>query len=105
MAKDRLCTDCIYNNNGWCKARKTNKGLRDLLECEFKKSDRIDPVKEESLKKLMIMLSEKEDKFWDNFYDDESMANDLLDDAMKIMNLQKVVITNLMTKVKILESK
>lgn len=30
MAKRRLCTDCIHNNNGWCEARKTNQGLRDL---------------------------------------------------------------------------
>lgn len=90
MAKDRICNDCKYNNNGWCKARKTNKGLRDLLECDFKK--------------LMEHTKKEEDKFWEKYYDDESMANDLLDDTMKIMNLQKGIIQNLLAKVKILSS-
>ena len=39
MAKDRICTGCTYNNNGWCKERKTNKGLKDLTECNYKKQD------------------------------------------------------------------
>lgn len=51
MAKDRIYNDCRYNNNGWCKARKTNKGLRDLLECNLKKSNKFDEAKEEGLKK------------------------------------------------------
>ena len=41
MAKERLCTKCIYNNNGWCKARKTNKGLKDLVDCEYRKTDNL----------------------------------------------------------------
>lgn len=36
MAKERICNDCIHNNNGWCKARKTNKGLKDLIQCGFR---------------------------------------------------------------------
>lgn len=36
MAKKRLCTTCIYYNNGWCNKRRTNKGLKDLLECSYK---------------------------------------------------------------------
>ena len=39
MGKDRICNGCANNNNGWCKARKTNKGLRDLTSCEFRKDD------------------------------------------------------------------
>lgn len=39
MAKDRICNGCTYNNNGWCKARKTNQGLKNLIECEFRKTD------------------------------------------------------------------
>lgn len=38
MAKERLCTNCTYNNNGWCNKRKTNKGLKDLTDCEFRKT-------------------------------------------------------------------
>lgn len=41
MAKDRICNGCVNNNNGWCKARKTNKGLKDLTTCEFKKDDNL----------------------------------------------------------------
>ena len=32
MSKERLCTNCTYNNNGWCNKRKTNKGLRHLTD-------------------------------------------------------------------------
>lgn len=39
MAKERLCTNCTYNNNGWCNKRKTNKGLRDLTDCEYRKTE------------------------------------------------------------------
>lgn len=46
----------------------------------------------------------KEDKFWGKYYDDEIMANDLLDDTMRIMNLQKGIIQNLLAKIKILSS-
>ena len=41
MGKERLCTKCIYNNNGWCNKRKTNKGLKDLTYCEYRKSDNL----------------------------------------------------------------
>lgn len=104
MAKNRICNDCKYNNNGWCKARKTNKGLRDLLECNLKKSNKIDEAKEEGLKRLMQRTKNEEDKFWEKYYDDESMANELLDDTMRIMNLQKGIIQNLLAKIKILSS-
>lgn len=103
MAKDRICNDCKYNNNGWCKARKTNKGLKDLLECEFKKSNKLDKKKDEGLRKLMEHVRKEENKFWDKYYDDKSMANDLLDDTMRIMNLQKGIIQNLLVKIKILQ--
>lgn len=39
MAKERLCTNCTYNNNGWCNKRKTNKGLRELTNCEYRKTE------------------------------------------------------------------
>ena len=41
MAKNRICKECKYNNNGWCEARKTNKGLKDLLNCEYRKTDNL----------------------------------------------------------------
>jgi len=41
MAKKRLCTECIYNNNGWCNKRKTNKGLKELSDCEYRKTDNL----------------------------------------------------------------
>ena len=37
MAKERLCTNCTYNNNGWCNKRKTNKGLKELADCKYRK--------------------------------------------------------------------
>jgi|GEM_PF-4361162 len=37
MAKDYLCKDCEFNNNGWCKKRKI-QGLKDIVVCEFKPS-------------------------------------------------------------------
>lgn len=52
MAKERLCTNCTYNNNGWCTVRKTNKDLKDLLECEYKKIN--------SIVKLEKYLEQKE---------------------------------------------
>ena len=39
MAKERLCTNCTYYNNGWCNKRKTNKGLKDLTDCEYRKTE------------------------------------------------------------------
>ena len=44
MAKERLCTKCKYNNNGWCEAKRTNKGLKDLVECEFRKTKSSDKL-------------------------------------------------------------
>ena len=41
MAKERLCTNCTYNNNGWCNKRKTNKGLKDLINCEYRETDKM----------------------------------------------------------------
>ena len=41
MAKERLCTNCTYNNNGWCNKRKTNKGLKELTDCEYRKTDNL----------------------------------------------------------------
>ncbi len=46
MSKDRICNECEYNNNGWCKVRKTNKGLKDLTTCEFKKDNKINKIEE-----------------------------------------------------------
>lgn len=39
MAKERLCANCTYNNNGWCNKRKTNKGLKELTDCEYRKTE------------------------------------------------------------------
>ena len=104
LAKDRICNECKYYNNGWCKARKTNKGLRDLIECEFKRTNKVDVAKDESLKKLMICAGNEEDKFWGKFFNDESVVSDLLDDAIRIMTLQKGIIQNLLAKIEILSS-
>jgi hypothetical protein len=41
MGKDKICNGCVYNNNGWCKARKTNQGLKDLVTCEYRKTDNL----------------------------------------------------------------
>lgn len=38
---ERICKGCIYNNNGWCNKRKTNKDLKNLTECEYRKTDNI----------------------------------------------------------------
>lgn len=34
MAKDYLCKDCEFNNNGWCKKRSI-QGLKNIITCEF----------------------------------------------------------------------
>ena len=39
MNKERLCTKCTYNNNGWCNKRKTNKGLKELTDCKYRKTE------------------------------------------------------------------
>ena len=51
MSKERLCTKCTYNNNGWCNKRKTNKGLKELTDCKYRKTD--------SLVKLNSFLEQK----------------------------------------------
>ena len=38
---NRVCKDCTYNNNGWCGVRKTNKGLKDLVVCEYKRTNEL----------------------------------------------------------------
>lgn len=35
MAKDYLCRDCYYNNNGWCKKKKM-QGLKQVTHCSEK---------------------------------------------------------------------
>ena len=39
MGKERLCINCTYNNNGWCNKRKTNKGLKELTDCKYRKTE------------------------------------------------------------------
>ena len=39
MAKNKLCSECVHNNNGWCNKLKTNKGLKDLIECTHKQTE------------------------------------------------------------------
>lgn len=39
MAKERLCINCTYNNNGCCNKRKTNKGLKELTDCKHRKTE------------------------------------------------------------------
>jgi hypothetical protein len=46
MAKDKICIGCIHNNNGWCRARKTNQGIKDLVECNLKKTDNLVTLEE-----------------------------------------------------------
>ena len=60
--------------------------------------------KDESLEKLLKLISEKEEKFWVSYWGDERVTAELLDKAMAINNLQKGAIQNLIAKVKILES-
>ena len=37
MSKERLCTKCTYNNNGWCNKRKTNSLVKLKSYYEQKK--------------------------------------------------------------------
>lgn len=60
--KKRLCSNCEYNNNGWCDKRKTNKGLKDLITCEYRK-DSVEKTFED-----MISLKEKEYELLPNEY-------------------------------------
>lgn len=36
-----ICKECEFNNNGWCNKRNTNKGLKDLTECEYRKDKKV----------------------------------------------------------------
>ena len=45
MGKERLRSKCTYNNNDWCNKRKTNKGLRDLTDCEYRETDNLVKLK------------------------------------------------------------
>ena len=78
MAKERLCTNCTYNNNGWCNKRKTNKGLRELVDCEYRKTD--------SIVKLNSFLEQKkfELKVEDNAFNRGMIRG--LEVALKILN-------------------
>ena len=78
MAKERLCTNCTYNNNGWCNKRKTNKGLRELTDCEYRKT--------ESTVKLNNFLEQKrfELEIEDNDYNRGIVKG--LEIALKILN-------------------
>lgn len=44
MAKERVCTGCEHNNNGWCKIKKTNKGLKELEFCDERRDNKIGMV-------------------------------------------------------------
>lgn len=61
--------------------------------------------KDQNLDKLLKTIDISDNEFWEDYLDEDSMPNDLLDDAMKIMNLQKHAIKNLLVKIKILEEK
>ena len=78
MAKERLCTNCTHNNNGWCNKRKTNKGLRELTDCEYRKT--------ESTVKLNNFLEQKrfELEIEDNDYNRGIVKG--LEIALKILN-------------------
>ena len=78
MAKERLCTNCTYNNNGWCNKRKTNKGLKDLTDCEYRKT--------ESTVKLKKFLEQKkfELEIEDNAYNRGMIKG--LEIALRILN-------------------
>ena len=78
MAKERLCTNCTYNNNGWCNKRKTNKGLKDLTDCEYRKT--------ESTVKLKNFLEQKkfELEIEDNAYNRGMIKG--LEIALRILN-------------------
>lgn len=79
--KERLCTKCTYNNNGWCNARKTNKGLKDLVDCEYRKTD--------NLIKLQEYFNQKKWEY-DNIDIEHSVVNKGilkgLEIALQIMN-------------------
>ena len=75
MSKERLCTKCTYNNNGWCNKRKTNKGLRDLTDCEYRKTD--------SLVKLKSYYEQKKWEY-ENVDDEHNIGNEGILKGLKI---------------------
>lgn len=78
MAKDRVCNGCSYNNNGWCTMRKTNKDLKDLIECEYKIDD-----------KLLKLEEYKEQKKFELSIEDNAFNRGFvkgIEAALKIMN-------------------
>lgn len=54
----RICTNCIHNNNGWCQAKKTNKDLRNLENCDLKKTEQIvhEETVENKIQKIIELL-------------------------------------------------
>lgn len=82
MSKERICNNCTFNNNGWCSKRKTNKGLKDLTECEYMQNDR--------LTKLKRYYDQKKFEY-ECSYDDFSIRDEGilkgLEIAIKIMSL------------------
>lgn len=90
MSKNTLCKDCISNNNGWCKKRKTNQGLKELSECEFKEKESDNKILTEEkidminryvarVEALLIRL----DEVIPLAMDDEEYRNDCLEDDLK----------------------
>ena len=67
MVKERLCTDCIYNNNGWCDKRKINRRLRYLTDYEYRKTD--------SLLKLKGYYEQKKWEY-ENIDDEHNIENE-----------------------------
>lgn len=58
MAKERLCTKCNFNKNGWCQKLKTNKNLKDLTKCEFREESMVLKLKEHiALKELELKVN------------------------------------------------
>lgn len=93
-----LCEKCNFNNNGWCKIKQFN-GLRkrNIQECnEYKTSF---DEKDRNLDKLIELSRKEEEKFWNEYMDEEYMPNDLLDTALRVINLQKGAIDNLLVKI------
>lgn len=63
MAKERLCTKCKFNNNGWCEKLKTNKNLKLLTECVFREIDaelNLEEVKNDKTIALENCIKQKE---------------------------------------------
>lgn len=57
----------------------------------------------DKLKEMVEKTRELEQKFWDEFDDEDSMVNDLLDLAVVIMRRKGNIITELNAKIAMLE--